>query len=75
MDEREILRKWRDLFSGKATSPEILAKADSLLQGLSGESPLQFRLATELNELKHGPAQKKKRAPRRQASQIVPASD
>jgi hypothetical protein len=69
VDEREILLKWRNLFAGKDTSPETLAKAESLLEGLSGESPLQFRLASELEELKNGPpVAKKKRAPRRQAT-------
>ena len=69
MDEREILLKWRALFGGNDTSPETLAKAESLLEGLSGESPLQFRLANELKELKNGPTvAKKKRAPRRQAT-------
>jgi hypothetical protein len=66
VDEFEVLRKWRDLFSGSDTSPETLAKAESLLQSLSGESPLQFRLASELEELKNGPTvAKKKRAARR----------
>jgi hypothetical protein len=69
VDEREILLKWRALFGGNDTSPETLAKAESLLEGLSGESPLQFRLASELEELKNGPTvAKKKRAARRQAT-------
>jgi hypothetical protein len=69
MDEREILRKWRDVFSGNEVSPETLAQAEALLEGLSGESPLQFRLASELKELKTGPTVgKKKRASRRQAT-------
>ena len=65
MDEREILRKWRDLFSGNQVSPEILAQAESLLDGLSGESPLQFRLASELDDLKKGPKDAKKKRARR----------
>ena len=69
MDEREILRKWRDLFTGNETSGETLAKAESLLEGLSGESPLHLRLANELEELKRGPTvAKKKRAVRRQST-------
>ena len=55
MDEREVLRAWRNLFSGQEITPEALAKADSLLDGLSGESPLHVRLATELKELKKLP--------------------
>jgi hypothetical protein len=68
VDEREILRKWRDLFSGNQASPETLAQAESLLEGLSGESPLQFRLASELDELKRGPKNEKKKRARRQAT-------
>jgi hypothetical protein len=68
VDEREILRKWRDLFSGNQASAETLAQAESLLEGLSGESPLQFRLASELDELKKGPKNEKKKRIRRQAT-------
>jgi hypothetical protein len=55
VDEREVLRAWRDLFRGQKVTPEALAKADSLLDGLSGESPLHIRLGTELRELKKLP--------------------
>jgi hypothetical protein len=69
VDEREILRAWRELFRGKQTTPEILAKADDLLEGLSGESPLHLRLANELEELKKLPKlQKQKRPAPRQAT-------
>jgi hypothetical protein len=51
MDERDVLRGWRELFhNGKITS-ETLVKAEAFLDGLSGESPLRIRLATELEEL------------------------
>jgi hypothetical protein len=43
---------WRNLFHGKEVTSESLAKAEELLEDLSGESPLYFRLATELKELK-----------------------
>lgn len=66
MDERDVIRKWRDLFRGNGATPEALVQAESLLEGLSGESPLHLRLAGELDELKKGPkADKKKRAARR----------
>jgi hypothetical protein len=66
VDERDVLRKWRDLFHGSGFSTETLAQAELLLDGLSGESPLHLRLANELEELKHGPTvAKKKRASRR----------
>ena len=62
MDEREVLRAWRDLFHGKGSSPEALEKAETLLDSLSGESPLHLRLANELDELKNGSKPAKKRA-------------
>lgn len=55
MDERDVLRAWRDLFRGQEITAESLAKADTLLDGLSGESPLHIRLATELSDLKKLP--------------------
>jgi hypothetical protein len=41
-------------------SPQLLAQAEDLLEGLSGESPLHVRLGAELAELKRGPAPAKK---------------
>jgi len=60
VDEREVLHKWRDLFRGKITAA-TLDKAGILLDGLSGESPLHLRLASELVELKNGPRTTKKK--------------
>jgi hypothetical protein len=61
MDERDVLRAWRELFhNGKITS-ETLVQAEEFLDGLSGESPLRIRLATELEELQKkssGPTKK-----------------
>jgi hypothetical protein len=70
VDEREVLRAWRDLFRGSAASPDTLAQAETLLDGLSGESPLHIRLANELGELKRGTAviAKKPRPARRKAT-------
>jgi hypothetical protein len=66
VEERDVIRKWLDLFRGKGPTPEAIAQAETLLAGLSGESPLHLRLAGELDELKHGPKLKKqKRAARR----------
>ena len=69
MDEREVLNTWRHLFRDKQHTTEILVKAEELLAGLSGESPLHLRLAGELSELNgsHSP-QKKKRPVRRSAT-------
>jgi hypothetical protein len=67
VDERDVLRAWRDLFQGNQVTPEALAKAEAFLDGLNGESPLNLRLATELEELKKRlSGSKEKKAARRQ---------
>jgi hypothetical protein len=58
VDERDVLLAWRGLFLGKEVTPESLDKAEELLDGLSGESPLHLRLANELAELKKRSAAK-----------------
>ena len=68
MDEREVLRAWRDLFHGKGSSPEAVAKAETLLESLSGESPLHLRLQNELDELKNGAKPAKKRVVAKRAT-------
>ncbi len=68
MDEREVLNTWRDLFRGKQHTTEVLAKAEQLLSGLSGESPLHLRLAGELSELNGAHLPKKKKRSTRRAS-------
>jgi hypothetical protein len=52
VDEHDILNAWRNLFHGGKTTPETLTKAQALLDGLTTESPVQFRLANELAELR-----------------------
>ena len=52
MDERDVIIAWRNLFQGKEIDRDALAKAEELLDGLSGESPLHLRLANELEELR-----------------------
>jgi hypothetical protein len=52
VDEREATIAWRNLFQGKPITHEALEKAEALLDDFSGESPLHFRLATELEELR-----------------------
>ena len=61
MDEREVNFAWRTLFRGKEITPEALAQAEALLDGLSGESPLHLRLANELEELKRIPKPRSKK--------------
>jgi hypothetical protein len=52
MDERDLLIAWRNIFQADGVNDESLAKADELLEEVSGESPLHLRLANELAELK-----------------------
>jgi hypothetical protein len=52
VDERELTIAWRNLFHGKEIAQDQLAKAQALLDELSGESPLHHRLTRELDELK-----------------------
>jgi hypothetical protein len=59
VDEHDILNAWRNLFRGGETTPETLAKAQALLDGLTTESPVQFRLANELAELRKQQAKRK----------------
>jgi hypothetical protein len=72
LDERDVTLAWQRLFREKPITPEALAKADELLDGLSGESPLHLRFATELGELKklhdHRPEVSLKPSPKRRAS-------
>jgi hypothetical protein len=65
VDERDVLNAWRNLFRGSKATPETLAKAEKLLAGLSGESPLHLRLAAELKELTNCPAAQNKKRPAR----------
>ena len=52
MDERDALRVWRELFRGQEITPEALAKAETLLDDINGESPLHIRFSNELRDLK-----------------------
>jgi hypothetical protein len=65
VDEREVMLTWRRLFGGNEVTAETLAQAETLLEGLSGESPLHLRLANELDELRKGQAKHEKKAPAR----------
>jgi hypothetical protein len=66
MDERDVLRAWRELFHNGEFTSETLEKAEAFLEGLSGESPLRIRLASELAELqKKSRERTKKRSTRR----------
>ena len=59
MDERDVMNTWRSLFDGHKITTESLAKAEELLDGVSGESPLHIRLARELEEMQKLQTKKK----------------
>lgn len=59
LDERDVMNTWRTLFDGNKVTSDSLAKAEALLDGVSGESPLHIRLAKELAEMQK--LQKKKK--------------
>ena len=52
LNERDVTTLWRRLFHGQEMTAKALAEAESLLDGLSPESPLRIRLATELEEIR-----------------------
>jgi hypothetical protein len=49
--ERDVAMLWRKLLSGHDVTPEKVAEAQALLDGLSPENPLRMRLTRELDEL------------------------
>jgi hypothetical protein len=71
LTEQEVSRSWRKLFKDNTLTPEVIAKAEELLDELRPESPLRHRLSVELDELRQvaesksappkGPAAKKTR--------------
>ena len=70
MDERDVLRAWRDLFRDSASPADNVKKAEKFLDSLSGESPLHLRLANELVDLKRIASPPKPKAkPKRAARQ------
>jgi hypothetical protein len=52
LTEQQIAKSWRKLFSGGDFSPEVLDKAEALIEELRPESPLRHRLGCELAELR-----------------------
>lgn len=73
LTEHEVSRSWHRLFAGQQVTPEILSKAEELLDELRAESPLRHRLSTELDEIRslHAKAENKAtktRKPRKLAS-------
>lgn len=52
LTESEIQRSFRLLFNKGEHAPDTFDRAEALLDELRPESPLRFRLATELEELR-----------------------
>ncbi len=52
LDDYDATLMWRQLFHGQEITEEILAKAETLIDGLSPESPLRIRFGTELEEIR-----------------------
>jgi hypothetical protein len=52
LNEGHVTMLWQNLFRGQAITAETLKKASQLLEELRPESPLRFRLETELAEIR-----------------------
>jgi hypothetical protein len=74
LNEGHVTMLWQNLFRGKEITPETFKRAAELLDELRPESPLRFRLDTELDELRvmhqpeaaaSKPTKRKKAAPKK----------
>lgn len=65
LKESDVARMWQRLFSGQAVTADTFAKAEELVDELKPESPLRFRLAAELEDIRglqtNGEKRRKKR--------------
>ena len=52
LTESEVQKSFRKLFSSTEVTPELLEKAENLIDQLRLESPLRHRLSEELDEIK-----------------------
>ena len=52
LTEAEVQNNFRKLFSTTQVTPEVLDKADQLIDQLRFESPLRHRLSEELDEIR-----------------------
>jgi hypothetical protein len=52
INEGQVALQWQRLFSNQKVTPECLELADELIEQLRSESPLRFRLAQELQEIR-----------------------
>lgn len=52
LTESEVERSFRRLFKSSEVTPDVLDRAEELLDELRPESPLRHRLNSELDELR-----------------------
>lgn len=52
ISERDALRMWLRLFRGQPITTLTFEEAHRVIEGLPETSPLRFRLATELDEIR-----------------------
>jgi len=52
LTEAQVQRSFQKLFCSSEIDPESFEKAEELLEELRPESPLRYRLGTELEELR-----------------------
>ena len=52
LTEAEVQRSFRKLFKNNEITPDLIERAESLLDELRPESPLRHRLSSELEELR-----------------------
>lgn len=52
LNEGNVTMLWQNLFRGKEITADTIKKAAKLLEELRPESPLRFRLETELEEIR-----------------------
>jgi hypothetical protein len=52
LNEGHVTMLWQNLFRGQEITPDTIKKAAKLLDELRPESPLRFRLETELEEIR-----------------------
>ena len=52
LNEGQVTMLWQKLFRGQEITSLTLEKAEALLDEMNPESPLRFRFATELEELR-----------------------
>lgn len=52
LSEHKVISEWRKLFNGSEITSGTLAEAERLIDELSLETPLRFRLGRELDDIR-----------------------